>query len=911
MKSIESIVLVLALGAFGASCESEARDSDIATGSSCMLCHNGSQHGDYGGPGIQDPHPFPDAENLACTTCHGGDPGGFDKDSSHVPPPPEIGDRAFQRQNRFAFFNRLTLTGIDKLPDYVANGRTYTALDYLQFINPGDLRVAQDGRACGDCHQSHTETVAQGLLATEAGVLSGATFSFGLENRVVSSQGQYGDTAADFGFRAIRDTDFTPDPACIGAVEELLEFPVHSSRVEAADQIFRNDDYLAANLPADQLANGQIATDSSLSHLLQEQVAFTCGDCHLGSAGANNRFGDFRSSGCTSCHMPYSPSGRTGSRDPNVDRFEPLDVDDIEPGERSHIRSHRIVSAKKTLANGVEVEGMDDLTCAGCHQGSNRTVMQYWGIRLDQNQDVRRGVQYPTNPQAFRNTRNDTRLFDPDVNNRTFNGRNANQYLAFEDYDGDGRDDTPADVHHEAGMGCIDCHGSYDLHGGPTDGTAKINSRMEHGTAIQCESCHGDIRGYAPVVAGTAFDGTTADLAVDSKGNPLPHVRREADGHYYLYSKLTGARHYVTQTLDTVVDNQRRNTLTDTPIYSPRASYAMGCVDGDPATGIGPQQAGGVTPDFCHSDSMSCASCHSAWTNTCMGCHLEGEYNEGQNFSNITGERIVFRERNADFVYQSPLFFNLGIGPRNRIEQTSSNTKTFFKYRDRQGNFSKAFAFSDRNGQGNSSTYSSLGHNAIMAHSIRGRVDANNEGPRSCTACHLTQDGLTNYGAEYDAFRTAIAGNNYGSLDFNVLEQHFGQNTGNHLESPLYVHMVAGLGSGLFLFDENGCPTNPLDDDQDRKGCNDQAPSAIFDINNAFYDLDRIVRLNGLSTSSSNHVLLDVSVNRRDGAANPGMAGPLGASLVVRLTDPVNGIVLDSWVDSDGNLKGQASTFVQ
>ncbi len=27
-------------------------------------------------------------------------------------------------------------------------------------------------------------------------------------------------------------------------------------------------------------------------------------------------------------------------------------------------------------------------------------------------------------------------------------------------------DDTPPDVHYKAGMGCIDCHGSPDMHGG-------------------------------------------------------------------------------------------------------------------------------------------------------------------------------------------------------------------------------------------------------------------------------------------------------------------------------------------------------------------------------------------------------------------------------------------------------------
>ena len=89
--------------------------------SSCMLCHNGSKVTNYAGPGIANPHPFPGAGEIACTTCHGGNPDGDGKSDSHVPPPPEIGDRDFQAgnnpENRLAYFNKLTLTGIDKFPD--------------------------------------------------------------------------------------------------------------------------------------------------------------------------------------------------------------------------------------------------------------------------------------------------------------------------------------------------------------------------------------------------------------------------------------------------------------------------------------------------------------------------------------------------------------------------------------------------------------------------------------------------------------------------------------------------------------------------------------------------------------------------------------------------------------------------
>lgn len=911
--------LLLGLMAALAGCvDSSGRSDGNATAETCMTCHNGSQHDDYRGPGLENPHPFPGASNLRCTECHGGNPNGKDALAAHVPPPPEIGDREQWERDPLAYFNRLTLTGIDKFPDYEANGLTYSAIDYLQFINPGDLRVTELGRSCGRCHQAHSATVANSMLATETGVFSGASYAIGVDNAVPENAGLDEDTTADLAFRAVTDLTFDSMARDIGTVQRLMEFPVFSGRDDEGPLAIRNNpEYDAENLPQHLNADNSCVTDSPLANLFHEQVAFTCGDCHLGSAGANNRYGDFRSSGCTACHMPYSLSGRSTTGDPNVNRLEPADPDDIDEPELPHPKRHLITSVAQTLPSGETVQGIDDYACAGCHQGSNRTVMQYWGIRLDQNQDVRRGVQYPAQPEDYRTTSGDPRLFDPEIGNNTFNGRNRNQYLLFEDYDGDGRDDTPPDIHYEAGMGCIDCHGSYDLHGGNVLANATdIHSRMGQSVAIRCESCHGGVDSYAPTAPGLDWNGQAAELAMDAKGNALDHVYRDAEGNYYLRSRLTGNRHYIKQTLDTIVDTGRIHPFTGEPVYSEKASFAMGYDDGNPATGIGPQQENTGANGFCHSTSagVSCVSCHASWTNTCTGCHLEGEYNNGNNFSNITGERIVFREREADFVYQSPVPFQLGVGPDNEIDPISPNTKAFFTWRDRRGNFSDTFAFTDRNGGGNNPARSpapALGHNVMMPHSIRGKVSPANEGPRYCTACHLTENSLSQFGADYEAFRAAMASGDYGALDFELLREHIGKNPNNQLDSPLWVHMVAGLGSGLFLFDEDGCPTNPLDQDDDRKGCDNGAPADNFDPANVAFNLDRLVDGTGLEQGSSNHPMLDPfgPNDKRQGAANPGLSGPLGVRQLLRLADPNFGIVLDSWIDADGIGRGNAPDF--
>ncbi len=894
----------------------------VAKAESCMKCHNGGSADDYSGPGLENPHPFPGAATLKCTECHGGDASNGSKSGSHIPPPPEIGDNKNLEDDAHAYFNRLTLAGIDKFPDYVVGGQTYSALDYLQFIQPGDLRVVTQGRSCGKCHAQHSEASASSPLATAMGILSSSMYTLGLPNAVPENAGLYRDTASDYSFRAVADANFIHDPTKVGPVPRLMESPVYSVfGAIGADAIFNNPAYDAANLNNDVNADNSVIAGSPLANLFHEQVSFTCGDCHLGSSGANNRYGDFRSSGCTACHMRYSSDGRSHSSDSNIKKKEPRNPDAIEAPERPHVQRHLIKSVAQTLATGETVTGIDDYTCAGCHQGSNRTVLQYWGIRLDQNADLVRRVQYPANPVRFKTTHNDTRLYDPDVGNNTFNGRNPNQYILEEDYDGDGRDDTPADVHYDAGLGCIDCHGTHDVHGGKVGDPAgtPILSRQEQAVGVRCESCHGTIDAYAETQPCTTYDGLDAECAKDAENNPLRNVTKHANGNYYLKSRLDGRIHYVKQTKDVVANSGKLHPTSSSPIYNAMASYAMGRADNDPSNGIGPQQTGSglVASGFAHGDSMSCVSCHAAWTNNCIGCHLRGEYNTGNNFSNITGERIVYKQANADFTYQTPVPFQLGVSTHNDISVMSPNTLVFYGWEDRQNNNSRVFSFTDRTGFGNNpgsggqGQFPALSHNVMMPHSIRGKVSSTKEGPRYCVACHLTEEAISNYASEYDAFRNALATNDFASLDFDLLKQHIGQNPGNQLNSPFWVHMVSGLGSGLWLFDENGCPVNPLDNNANRVGCNGSSPAAIYDLSRVALNLDRIVEETGVASSSNNHALLGgITSDKRDGSSNPGFAGPLGARIIRKLSDPVNGVVLDSWIDANGQLQGDAATHV-
>ncbi|MCB9544120.1 MAG: hypothetical protein H6703_16955 [Myxococcales bacterium] len=909
---------------------------------SCMACHNGAQANDYSGNGIGNPHPFAPAQYVPCTGCHGGNGRGAGKNGSHVPAPPEIGDRIFQANNNKAFFNRVTLAGVDKLtPDpYTGpNGQQYSNLDYLQFINPGDLRVVSAGRGCGQqgCHyDEHAQWVPRSMIATSTGIFSATRFLVGVDNRIPEYRGNRdANSLADSAPRTVQNPAFDAASARVGEIGRLVEQPELAAY---NGQMRDNGNYLAANLNnhiinanQDQQKPNRVRAGSPLETLIDEQVSITCGDCHLYSAGANNRYADFRSSGCTACHMEYSYDGRHAGFDPNVPRDEPANPDAIAAGERAHVLSHQIRNVAKILPNGAFVRGISDRACVGCHQGSNRTVLQFWGIRLDQNQDLVNNFQYPANPDDFENTAQDQRLYNPAVANNTFNGRNANQYILTEDYDADGRDDTPPDIHYERGLGCIDCHGSRDLHGGTAgDATSgQVVSRMNQATALTCENCHGTVEGFARTVPCTTYSGQAAECTTDKNGNPMKHVTKDPQGHYWLISRVDGQRHYLPQTKDVTILSQRTHPITLNNLYSPKASYAMGRADGNPQTGTGPLQANPnlYTEGFSHLDTMDCQSCHASWINNCIGCHLANAYDVNPAnyfFSNITGERILLNQTAADFVYQNPVNQYLGVNSRGKITKVYAGQKVFWRFVDLNGDTSDVFVFSDRLGEGNNpalggrNDFPANAMNQLMPHSIRGAVDGQNEGPSYCVACHLNDAMIANADlmAQYDAFVAAYDNQDFANLDFNVLAANIGQNTGNQNNSPFFVRMMSGMGTGTYLFDANGCPVNPLDNNANRQNCNGVAPAVNFadQVNNVAYDLDRMVEFNGIPNSSNAHPRETLQGAQRGGATNSQMGGPLGSAQLQRLVggdNIYNGLILDAWFDADGNAQGQAANLLQ
>ena len=252
-------------------------------------------------------------------------------------------------------------------------------------------------------------------------------------------------------------------------------------------------------------------------------------------------------------------------------------------------------------------------------------------------------------------------------------------------------------------------------------------------------------------------------------------MTRDAEGNFWLISRVYGDRHYVPQTRDLVYNNQKDHPETGQLLYSPKAAYAMGRIGEQVGSGPIQNDPNLYSQGFSHTDDLDCSSCHASWTNNCIGCHLANAYDANPNnyfFSNITGERILLAEDEATFVYQNPVFTYLGINSKGYVTQISPAEKMFYRYKDLNGNFSNTFAFSDRLGEGNNparlgrNDFPALAMNQMAPHSIRGRLEANggSEGLRYCVTCHLNTEAMDNYEDEYIAFRDAYFDNDFDTV---------------------------------------------------------------------------------------------------------------------------------------------------
>jgi len=676
-SAVASLIAALALAAAGAAIAETPAPFDAAAAAArnlalmqqspaealaksrgCLDCHRG----------IEKMHRATSVK-LGCTDCHGGD---ATAGAAGAPAGSAPYDEAKKRAHVAPRFPAAW-------PSAANPPRSYTRLlrespEFVRFLNPGDLRVAQE--SCGGCHQRQVEAVAKSTMTTSAIFWAAAAYANGVLPTKRALLGEsYG---RDGGARRLLESAPLSDDDRLrrGALPGL--FPLPRFQVVQPGAYFRAFERggllnpaifpeIGNPNPADEpgrpdtrVSERGRGTGLRVSPALINLHKTRLNDPHLSFLGTNDHPGDYRSSGCTACHVTYANDrdplhsggwarfghrGLSASGDPTLPRDEP-----------GHPILHRLTRAIPTSQ------------CMVCHMHQpNAFLNTYLGYTMwDYETDgellwpaeqrrptlAERRASLDHNPEgaAARG-----RWSDPAFLERVSELNPQLQHTRFADYHGHGwifravykRDragnlldaegrvvpfDDPArfdkavhlrDVHLEGGMHCVDCHFSQDAHG-----TGLIHGEYGDAIEIECEDCHGTADAYADLrTSGPAAPRGGNDLKRGTTTFGAPRFEWR-DGVLYQRSMLEAGREWrVKQVKDTVTPGRSD--------YNPRSARAKTLRRDGGWGGVSPAAA------LAHRDAdMTCYSCHSSWITSCFGCHLPQEQNQKSEVLHYEGETL-------------------------------------------------------------------------------------------------------------------------------------------------------------------------------------------------------------------------------------------------------------------------------
>lgn len=624
----------------------------------CLSCHTSTDQPSMHASG---------AVVLGCTDCHGGAAdvvrsGGVDRASAEYA---ALRDRAH-------VLPRFPESW--KFPSSANPERSYALLnreapEFVRFVNPGDYRIARE--ACGACHLDVIKAAERSLMSTNAMFWGGAAYNNGLlpfKNYVLGEAYTRDGRAA-----IIEGAPMTPEEAAMhGVLERLYPLP-RFENLEPADifRVFERGGRNAGNTFAETgLPNalGQIqrleepgrpdVKQSNRGPGTGARIAVPVLNIHKTRLndplawflGTNDQPGDYRSSGCSACHVvyandrdtrhsgPYARAGHGGtteSADPTIPR-----------NRAGHPIAHAFTRAVPTSQ------------CMVCHMHQPNMFMNtflgytMWDYEADAPAMWPEAQRYPSaeDMRHFLDRNPEGAVVrgkwsDPEFLGRVSELNPKLKDTQFADYHGHGwnfravfkRDrrgnlldaagsvvaaDDPqkwskavrlSSIHVDAGMHCVDCHFSQDAHG-----NGHLYGEVAAAVEIDCKDCHGTTRSYPTLrTSGPAAGPNGLDLSV--LRNPDGRKRFEwIGGNLVQRSVVTPGKEWTVSLVKDSVTPGRAE-------YNEKAARAK-LMSRDTRT----QRWGAdvAWSELAHSDdSVECYTCHTSWTTSCGGCHLPIEAN--------------------------------------------------------------------------------------------------------------------------------------------------------------------------------------------------------------------------------------------------------------------------------------------
>ncbi|WP_296462361.1 hypothetical protein [Rubinisphaera sp.] len=354
----------------------QSREEADAKSHGCVVCHKNAH----------DPHKQPGkplAIQLGCTDCHGGDPCATTIEQAHVPSRyPTIWNSSANPVRSYTLLN-------------------HESPEFIQFVNPGDLRVAHLSCGTVGCHPNETLQVKKGMMTHGCMLWGAALYNNG---SVPKKWPMYGESYSMHG--APQRLQTVPPPtaeetARKGVLPYLDPLPRYQAsqpgnilRIFERGGRFRTEPGIPEVLeepgrPRERISNRGLGTLNRTDPVfigLQKTRLF---DPTLNFLGTNDHPGDYRSSGCTSCHMIYAndrspihsgPYAKYGNRGYAAEKPDDLieSVDPMIPKFQSgHPVSHNFTRSIPTSQ------------CIVCHIHPGTTVMNsylgymWWDMETD------------------------------------------------------------------------------------------------------------------------------------------------------------------------------------------------------------------------------------------------------------------------------------------------------------------------------------------------------------------------------------------------------------------------------------------------------------------------------------------------------------------------------------------------
>ena len=731
-----------------------------------------------------------DALGLTCTACHGGNPVAIEKESAHVRP---RFPREWQQNGKF------------RIPERSGPLLARESAEFVRFINPGDLRVAE--RTCGssDCHSVQTNAVGKSMM-THGAMLWGAALynNGGFPLKDTNFGESYGETGAPQ--RLIQIPQPTAEQRRLKGILSFLD-PIPRWEISQPGNVLRvfergGKRRLEVGLPDRDEDPGK--PDKGLSargfgtaqrtdpvYLGLQKTRLL--DPTLNFLGTNDHAGDYRSSGCTACHVIYAndrdsrhsafySAAGNGGMSQSSDTSIPKD-------ESGHPIRHQLTTRIPTSQ------------CMICHMhpGENMVAsfqgLMWWDNETDGDKmyppiqhnpsQAEEQTKLNRNPEAssLRGLWSDAGFLNktgtPEFNNQLKRTQFADSHghgwifrqVFKRDREGNLLDaknavvspDDPDrfkkavhlnDIHLEKGMHCVDCHFRQDAHG-----NGVLYNEPRAAIEIGCIDCHGTIRERATLLtSGLAAGFGVKDGKFEAgKGRNLAGIRfRDPEGgRVFLFQRIRSDAkrkdengNEVSLKAGDIIQNsmvvpgrwwrvkQTIDTINPNPPhpddYSLKSRYAK-TIETDNSTW------GDVPADdkqLAHRDqNMTCFACHSSWVTSCFGCHLSMQANRKMpNRHNEGGDTRNFTTYNYQVLRDDVFMLGRdGTVTGNRIAPVRSSSAVLVSSQ----NQNREWIYSQQQTV-SAEGFSGQTFNTHVPHTVRATET------KSCTDCHVSKSNDNN-----------------------------------------------------------------------------------------------------------------------------------------------------------------------